>query len=56
VIGLKTTANHQFPQLLPPLVGPHTTLLTLQNGLGNERALADLFGPDRILAGCVSFV
>jgi 2-dehydropantoate 2-reductase len=51
LIGLKTTANDQFPRLLPSLVGPHTVLLTLQNGLGNEKALADLFGPDRILGG-----
>jgi 2-dehydropantoate 2-reductase len=51
VIGLKTTANHQFPQLLPPLVEPHTTLLTLQNGLGNESALAALFGPERVTGG-----
>src|SRR5512143_871689 len=33
LIGLKTTANDQFPQLLPPLVGPATAVLTLQNGL-----------------------
>jgi 2-dehydropantoate 2-reductase len=51
LIALKTTANSQFPRLLPPLVGPHTVLLTLQNGLGNETALATLFGPDRILGG-----
>jgi 2-dehydropantoate 2-reductase len=51
VIGLKTTANHRFPDLLPPLVGPDTTLLTLQNGLGNEAALAALFGPDRVTGG-----
>jgi 2-dehydropantoate 2-reductase len=51
LIGLKTTANHQFGRLLPPLVGPQTTILTLQNGLGNESALADRFGPDRVLGG-----
>jgi 2-dehydropantoate 2-reductase len=51
LIGLKTTANDQFPHLLPPLVGPHTTLMTLQNGLGNEDALAALFGPDRVTGG-----
>jgi len=51
LIGLKTTANDRFPQLLPPLVGPHTRVLTLQNGLGNEPRLAALFGPDRILGG-----
>ena len=51
LIGLKTTANHQFPLLLPPLVGPGTALLTLQNGLGNEEALARLFPAEQILGG-----
>lgn len=51
LIGLKTTANSQFPKLLPPLVGPHTLLLTLQNGLGNEEQLAQLFPPNQILGG-----
>jgi 2-dehydropantoate 2-reductase len=50
-IGLKTTANDQFPKLLPPLVGSHTAVLTLQNGLGNEEALAKLFPPRQILGG-----
>jgi 2-dehydropantoate 2-reductase len=51
VIALKTTANHVFPALLPPLVGPRTRVLTLQNGLGNEAALAAVFGPERIFGG-----
>lgn len=51
LIGLKTTANYTFPELLPALVGPHTMLLTLQNGLGNEEALAKLFSPSQILGG-----
>jgi 2-dehydropantoate 2-reductase len=51
LIGLKTTANDQFPVLLPPLVGESTAVLTLQNGLGNEAQLAALFGPDNILGG-----
>jgi 2-dehydropantoate 2-reductase len=51
VIGLKTTANAAFPALLPPLVGPGTLVLTLQNGLGNEEALARHFPPDQILGG-----
>ncbi len=51
VIGLKTTANDQFARLLPPLVGPTTAVLTLQNGLGNEEQLAALFGDQRILGG-----
>lgn len=51
VIGLKATANHQFPKLLPPVVGLHTAVLTLQNGLGNEEALARLFPAEQILGG-----
>jgi 2-dehydropantoate 2-reductase len=51
LIGLKTTANDQFPRLLPPLVGPATAVVTLQNGLGNEEQLANLFPPGQILGG-----
>lgn len=51
LIGLKTTANSQFSTLLPPLVGPNTVLLTLQNGLGNEAALAALFGDKSVMGG-----
>jgi 2-dehydropantoate 2-reductase len=51
LIGLKTSANDQFPRLLPPLVGPRTAVVTLQNGLGNEEDLARLFPPEQILGG-----
>ncbi len=51
LIGLKATANAQFPALLPPLVSDHTAVLTLQNGLGNEEALAALFPPQQVLGG-----
>jgi len=51
LIALKTTANDQFPKLLPPLVGPKTAVLTLQNGLGNEEALAKLFPGEQIMGG-----
>ncbi|MEW6305476.1 MAG: 2-dehydropantoate 2-reductase [Verrucomicrobiota bacterium] len=51
LIGLKTTANDQFPALLPPLVDPHTAVFTLQNGLGNEEQLAKLFPVEQILGG-----
>lgn len=51
MIALKTTANREFSRLLPPLVGPHSAVLTLQNGLGNEEALAELFPPAQILGG-----
>jgi len=51
IIALKTTANDQFPKLLPSLVGPKTTVLTLQNGLANEEKLAELFPIDQIMGG-----
>ena len=51
LIGLKTTANDQFPKLLPPLVGLRTAIVTLQNGLGNEEQLARLFPAEQILGG-----
>jgi 2-dehydropantoate 2-reductase len=51
IIGLKATANRHFATLLPPLVSGHTAVLTLQNGLGNEEALAALFPPGQILGG-----
>ena len=37
--------------MLPPLVGPQTAIVTLQNGLGNEEQLARLFPAEQILGG-----
>ena len=51
IVALKTTANDQFANLLPPLVSRGTALLTLQNGLGNEEDLAKLFPVEQILGG-----
>jgi 2-dehydropantoate 2-reductase len=51
IIGLKATANDKFAPLLTPLVGPDTTLLTLQNGMGNAEALGEIFGIQKVMAG-----
>ena len=51
LIALKTTANAEFPRLIPPLIGQGTLVVTLQNGLGNEEQLAALLGPENILGG-----
>lgn len=51
VITLKTTANDALASLLPPLLGPSTAVLTLQNGLGNEERIAALVGPERVMGG-----
>ncbi|MGB9602699.1 MAG: 2-dehydropantoate 2-reductase N-terminal domain-containing protein, partial [Limisphaerales bacterium] len=51
IIGLKTTANYRYKELISPLVNSETLILTLQNGLGNEDLLAKIFGEQRILGG-----
>ncbi len=51
LIALKATTNDALPALLPPLIGPNTLLLTLQNGLGNEEFLAERYGAQRVLGG-----
>lgn len=48
VVGLKTTDNGSLPGLLGPTADAGTVVLTLQNGLGNEDAIA------RVLAGIAS--
>jgi 2-dehydropantoate 2-reductase len=51
LVTLKTTSNEAFGQLIGPLLGEGTCILTIQNGLGNEDRLALLFGAERILGG-----
>ncbi|MBN1846873.1 MAG: putative 2-dehydropantoate 2-reductase [Sedimentisphaerales bacterium] len=50
-IGLKTTANDRYGELVGPLMGPDSLALSAQNGLGNEERLAELFGPPRVAGG-----
>lgn len=51
VIAAKATANPTLPDLVQPLLGPATLLLTLQNGMGNVEAFSGLLPSDRIVAG-----
>ena len=51
IVTLKATANDQLQPLISPLIKDNTKILTMQNGLGNEERLAELFGPQRILGG-----
>ena len=55
LIALKTTANEDLLNLIPPLLKKETMLLTLQNGLGNEEFLARHFGAERVM-GALCFV
>ena len=49
IIALKTTRNHLFAELLPPVVGPETLLITVQNGLGNVETLQELFPENPVM-------
>lgn len=51
VVTLKSSSNDAYARLITPLLKPTSYILTLQNGLGNEDALARLFGPERVLGG-----
>ena len=51
VVTLKSTSSEQFEPLIRPLLKDDSVILTLQNGLGNEERIADLFGPKRVLGG-----
>jgi 2-dehydropantoate 2-reductase len=53
IVGLKTTSASEVQGLVGPLLGPETAIWTLQNGLGPDESLADLFGPARVLGGLV---
>ncbi len=51
VVAAKATANRTLPELIRPMCGPETTLLTLQNGMGNAEVLAAVAGTERVVAG-----
>jgi 2-dehydropantoate 2-reductase len=51
IVTLKSTANRALPDLVAPLLGPATLVLTLQNGMGNVEELAKLLPAERIVAG-----
>jgi 2-dehydropantoate 2-reductase len=56
MVTIKSTENAHLPRVIPPsMLKPDTTILTLQNGLGNEQELAELFGRERIVGG-IAFV
>jgi 2-dehydropantoate 2-reductase len=55
LIALKATANAALVTIIPPLLGPETALVTLQNGLGNEEYLAERWGAERVM-GALCFV
>ncbi len=51
IVALKTTRNSLLTNLLPPVLKESGAVLMLQNGLGNEEAVAPIVGPAHILGG-----
>lgn len=58
LVGLKTTNNAALPDLLKHTITPETLVLTLQNGLGNEDAIAKALGAgsEKQILGGISFL
>jgi 2-dehydropantoate 2-reductase len=48
---VKAYDNGDALQLLPPLVGPHSVVLTLQNGVDSVDEIAAAVGSERVLGG-----
>ena len=55
IVALKATANDQLARMLPPLMGEHTVVLTLQNGLGVEEPVAEVVGGEHVL-GAICYI
>lgn len=51
VVTWKTTSNDYLAEALPPLMGPDTIVLTLQNGMGNAEAISKVVPADRVYVG-----
>ncbi len=55
IVALKTTANHNLPEILPAVARPGGIILVLQNGLGVE-ADAAAAAPGRCVLGGLCFL
>ena len=55
IVGLKTTNNHLLPTLLPPQLHEHTAVVLIQNGIGVEADVQQMF-PDVQLIGGLAFI
>ena len=55
IVALKTTNNHLLTKLLPPLLKSDTIVLLIQNGIGVEASVEQMF-PDVQLAAGLAFI
>ncbi len=55
IIACKSTFNQDIEDIVSPMVGSDTALLSLQNGMGNVEYLTDIFGKEREAMGGLCF-
>lgn len=55
LVSLKTVNNHLLSTLLPPLLGSHTLVVMIQNGIGVEPDVQQMFPDVQLVAG-VAFI
>ncbi len=51
IVGLKTTNNHLLSELLPPLLHERTVVVLIQNGIGVEADVQQMFPDVQLIAG-----
>ena len=51
IVGLKTINNHLLPQLLTPLLHQRTAVVLIQNGIGVEADVQQMFPGVQLIAG-----
>ena len=51
IVGLKTTNNHLLPSLLSPLLHERTVVVLIQNGIGVEADVQQMFPDVQLVAG-----
>ena len=54
ILCVKSYSTEDACKQIKDLVSEKTSVLTLQNGIGNVQILNDHFGPDRVIAGVTS--
>lgn len=51
IVGLKTINNYLLPELLSPLLHEHTAVVLIQNGIGVEADVQQMFPKAQLIAG-----
>jgi len=52
---VKAYDNETAAEMIRPMIGPETTVLSVQNGIDNEEQLGKVVGPEHV-AGCVAYI